>query len=120
MHDPVACEEAVGDLGRTGTVRAHKVGDELVAVGESTAIDVAFVRGTVDRHGAGDQVVVAAAEVVESLVLLGRNGNDRIDRGCRHVAGATPSRRRHGKQQKRPVGTHVTTVRSVRASHKPV
>src|SRR5438128_11053864 len=85
MHDPVACEEAVGDLGRTGTVRAHKVGDELVAVGESTAIDVAFVRGTDDRPGAGGRGVVAAAEDGDTLWRAGSEGTARLAHGARPV-----------------------------------
>ena len=58
------------------------------------AVEVADVRRAVDGHGAGDEVVMAPAEVVQALVLGRQHRHDRLDaRGRRAVVGRGEERR---------------------------
>src|SRR5438874_745255 len=60
-------------------MRDPEVGDEGIAVAEPQAMGVAFVWRPVDAHHPGDDVVLAAVEVMESLVLLRPDGHEDVE-----------------------------------------
>ena len=123
VDHPVADEEELADLGGLRVVGRAEVRHEVIALCEAAAVEVTGVRRTVDRHGAGQEVVVAPPEVVEPLVLLGLYRHDRLDgrRGRHGVRGKARPRRAgsEGEEQDRRMASHTTRVGAEPASHKP-
>ena len=123
VDHPVADEEELADLGGLRVVGRAEVRHEVIALCEAAAVEVTGVRRTVDRHGAGQEVVVAPPEVMEPLVLLGLYRHDRLDgrRGRHGVRGKARPRRAgsEGEEQDRRMASHTTRVGAEPASHKP-
>ena len=119
MHAAAAYQELIGDPLDRRVVRGAQVCHELVSVDELPRVEVAHVRCAADGHRAGDEVVIAAAKVVQALVLIGWHRHDRVDGGAAGTVAGLGGEGEGDEHGGRGEAAHSSRLWRRGASHKP-